>query len=448
MVDYLAHRQNAIHEIPEHEINLWFDKMLKYLGGDIWLMKSSNNGHPIVKLWNRKDYMATNELINFAYAVNTMDEIDSRWTAQIMKEVSGKDINNAHGAIFEILALSLFSDSCQVIPAPKGYPGIDGTLKCEDGTKINLSLKYYGMSNAEQRFYKLMDSIEDELKRELECRNLLSAEVPLIFQKYPETPTEKSRIVKQLKLAIDEYELYGTRKPRPSIEDPMIIIRPIRGFSLSNSKTSSKIIAISPMHRNEYKNLRDKLDEACMNIRKHAPERNPNTKNCIMVHIHENADIDSYQEDMQQYIDDNSDDKDFPIDYIILYQALIACDRKGEYSIYHILRSAMNKRGLKKVGIEKVSLPNITFFVGKREAETFKNILFAGETELFNLNNVYLYQKGDIFEKYQNNSDDSVFGRLKMLAPGIRVNPVLPIPDGKMIIPQLITFENTHLEIS
>lgn len=70
MIDFLKDRQNVIDDISEKEINLWIEKMLNYLGGDIWLKKSRNVDHPIVKLWNRRDFMATNELVNFANAVN------------------------------------------------------------------------------------------------------------------------------------------------------------------------------------------------------------------------------------------------------------------------------------------------------------------------------------------------------------------------------------------
>lgn len=70
----------------------------------------------------------------------------------------------------------------------------------------------------------------------------------------------------------------------------------------------------SPLHKNEYKNLRDKLDNACNNLVQHKPKENGTEYNGIVIHLHEDADIDSYQEEMQNYLNDNHN---LPISFII-----------------------------------------------------------------------------------------------------------------------------------
>ena len=80
MIDFLKNRQNTIIDIPKQQINEWITTLFELLGGEVWLNKSSNVDHPIVKLWNRRDFMSTNELVNFARAVSIMLNVDENWT--------------------------------------------------------------------------------------------------------------------------------------------------------------------------------------------------------------------------------------------------------------------------------------------------------------------------------------------------------------------------------
>ena len=451
-MDFLKHRQCVIDDIPEDTINAWISKMLNYLGGDIWLKKSKNVNHPIVKLWNRKDFMATNELINFANAVNIMDGIDSKWTKNTMKNVAGKDYNNAHGAIFEILALSVFAESnCKVIPASMGNPGIDGRVEFSNGSALNLSIKYYGTSQPEQQFQSYMKEIVSEVEKELKKRAVISADIVLEFKIYPDSPNDKKKIKELVFKALLQYEENLTRAGIFILNDELvnIIIRPIKGYNLANNPRSYKIVAVSPMHKNEYKNLRDKLDDACANLRKHS-HVNDKEFNGILIHIHENADVDSYQKELQEYINENCEDPEFPIDYIVLYQPSITLDEKnGQYAVYHNMKPVANIKRVIRTGRGSMPMPIITFFLGYGGMDTPKRVLIANGIKLSQpLKNVYFYQKGEIYEWAKVNPDGSIKGKLNVIATGIRLNPVLPIEKGKTVAMQFNTFESDHLEIT
>lgn len=75
-------------------------------------------------------------------------------------------------------------------------------------------------------------------------------------------------------------------------------------------------------------------------------------------------------------------------------------------------------------------------------------MLFADNREILEIKDVYLYQKGEIYERPQIDKDGSISGNLRMIVPGVRLSPVLPISNGKAVIPQLISFDNDHLEIT
>lgn len=197
MKNYLEQRQNEIEDISVDEINSWLNKMVEYLGGDIWFSKSYNAAHPIVKLWNRKDFMATNELVNFARAVDILEKKDKKWLKRTMEIVAGKNLNNVKGAIFEILALSVFYDNqCKVIPAAEGNPGIDGTIVFHSGVKLNLSIKNYGISNAEKNFQNFMCEVYEYFCKEAEKRKIFTVELVLEMKKYLDGDRDKSVIKK------------------------------------------------------------------------------------------------------------------------------------------------------------------------------------------------------------------------------------------------------------
>ena len=65
IIRFFEKRHCEIKDYSRKEMQGWIDKMLDYLGGEIWVNKLQNSDHPMARLWNRKDYMATNELLAF-----------------------------------------------------------------------------------------------------------------------------------------------------------------------------------------------------------------------------------------------------------------------------------------------------------------------------------------------------------------------------------------------
>lgn len=443
MKNYLEHRQNAIEDISADEMNGWLNKMIDYLGGDIWLSKLHNAAHPIVKLWNRKDFMATNELINFARAVDILEKKDEKWLRRTMDIVAREDLNNVRGAIFEILALSVFSDNqCKVIPAAEGNPGIDGTIAFHNGVNLNLSIKNYGISNAEKNFQIFMGEIYEYFWREAEKRNIFTVELVLEIKRYLDGTKDKLEVKKLVHEALNQF----SKTFRVDIQGDIanVSARRIKGYNFVQGKCSNIFLASSPLHKNEYKNLRDKLDDACNNLVKQKPKENDTEYNGILIHLHEDADIDSYQDEMQNYLDDN---QDLPISFIILYQPTIVFSRSEQkYNVFHTIKPAIS---IKRIGTKGIAIPVIDFFIGRMGIDTPKRTLFVDNKEFASLRDIYLYQKGEIYEQVRVMADGSMGGQIGTVAPGIRLNAVMP-PDkkGKMLITRLNTFENEHLEIT
>ena len=452
MIDFLDHRQNPLWEIPKFSINTWISTLLTYLGDENWLSKNPN--HPISKLWKRQDAMSTNELVTFARAVSIMEGINKTWLSKTMKIALGKDINNAHGAMFEILALSFFKDSdLEVLPASMSKEGIDGTLKLSNGLEINLSLKYYGITQAELAFQRFMKEINDIVVDSVKHVKENSVDFSLIFSKYVDSKSDKEKVKQLVEKVMKRYKKYPDI--HESIDFVDVFARPIQmGYNLSNVIKSHKLFATSPMRPNDYKNLNDKIDDACRNLKEFGEA---DKINGIIIHIHENANIKSYIRYLQHYLNKNAN---IPISFIILYQASIAFDRatQSTHNIFHTIQCAVSPRIRADAlsSLKELKTPiKFSPFVGDVGFEPTELTLFGGKDgksgKLTTLQDTYSYQKGEIYAEGKTGPNGSMKGDLKMIAPGLRVNLASRIPAGKnrtgyasfqMHIP-----EDDHLEI-
>lgn len=89
MKDYLEHRQYVIHELPKAEVNEKIELFVRLLG-EAWLDEEVD--HPVRNVWKRRDYLATNELVNLVYAIDAIYKLDSKWLKDQLKRVKSKDL--------------------------------------------------------------------------------------------------------------------------------------------------------------------------------------------------------------------------------------------------------------------------------------------------------------------------------------------------------------------
>jgi len=127
MKNYMSDRPlGKILNIPAGESNSLLFTMVQILGED-WI--EQDKGHLLQKLWRRKDFLATTELLNLAYSINNINKINPKWLQGQIKKVKSDDINNVKGALFEIIGFGyLMNPSYKIELASDGNPGIDGTI--------------------------------------------------------------------------------------------------------------------------------------------------------------------------------------------------------------------------------------------------------------------------------------------------------------------------------
>ncbi len=146
---------------------------------EAWL--EAEGTHPLQVLWRRQDGLACIELLNFGDAVERLHKESPSWLAGQVHAIKTGDAGQSTGAVFEILALNLFSRQfCRVTPAPEGMPGIDGTLVLRDESRVFVSIKNHGQSRPEQDFLKESAAFDAEFKAQLAAQGFNDAEINVL----------------------------------------------------------------------------------------------------------------------------------------------------------------------------------------------------------------------------------------------------------------------------
>jgi hypothetical protein len=179
--DYLSKRPNVV-QAPTTELNAKL-AALAIAFDEAWL--NADSAHPLQSLWRRQDALATNELLNFGDAVERLQQEAPAWLKGQVHNIKTGDAGQSVGAIFEILALNLFSRQyCRVIPAPDSMPGFDGTLLLNDGSRVLVSIKNHGLSSREQEFLAQAGAFDEEFKTQLGAHGFRDLEVNILAPKH------------------------------------------------------------------------------------------------------------------------------------------------------------------------------------------------------------------------------------------------------------------------
>lgn len=122
---FLCNRQiPSIASSEAKEYDEAFGNLLSYISEEI------DKKNCLYKLIKRKDVFSTIELLELALSVKNINKIDSNWVRKQMQLATGKDYNNAQGAITEIMTLGSLccNGDCEykVKPASYSNPGVDG----------------------------------------------------------------------------------------------------------------------------------------------------------------------------------------------------------------------------------------------------------------------------------------------------------------------------------
>jgi len=388
---------------------------------EAWL--GTDGPHPLQSLWNRQDALATNELLNFGDAVERLHQESPSWLKGQVRAIKTGDAGQSAGAIFEILALNLFSrDCCQVIPAPEAMPGFDGTLVLPDDSRVLVSIKNHGLSSREQDFLSEAKDFDGEFRTQLAAQGLRDLEVNVLATKHLDAA---SFLALKADIAVCLSELKAG-KTGGVLERPYTIF--LKGMApqygrLSAFGLSSSCRIMSPIARNEQANFEEAIRKGCENLYKHTNAESGDVCRMIVLRLSNTASIAQCRKWAMWYFSEYPDD---PVDIILLYQAAVTTDAAANTSsIVHYIPAIPGPRfptWQRREDGGTRRLPNMSLLVGVIANEQPTLLLTRDGTTGVDLSDYYLYQRADVFQKVE--FGGSASADLSNPAPGIMIHAV------------------------
>lgn len=416
--DYLAGRQNVL-KAPREELNAKLAALADVFGLD-WL--TIDGPHALQSLWKRVDALATNELLNFGDAVERLNAESPAWLKGQVYQVKFGDAGQSAGAIFEIVALNLFSrDACEVIPAPEAMPGFDGTLVLKDGSRVLVSIKNHGLSAREQEFQERAAALDKNFQADLHANNLNGIELNVLAAEHL-GGSHFERLRGDMADCLAQIEQPGAGGER---DWPYVI--KLHGMAqqygdLSVGRLSSGCRVMSPPSANEQANFEEAIRKGCENLHKHTKNQTGDICRMIILRLSNSASIAKCREWAEWYFNEYPED---PIDIILLYQAAITTDVAADTSIitHHVAAIPGPRFSAWQTASGKLRrLPNMGFLVGAVSDQQARLVLTGDGVEGADVSGWYMYQRVDAFVKVQ--LGEGTEGTLSTPAPGVAIHAV------------------------
>lgn len=427
-MDYFENRQNVTKQSAE-ELNTIF-KCIADNFSHKWI--KSSKGHPLQQLWKRKDALSTNELYFFGDCLKRLSEIDPKWVKNQISQIKSDHSNNRQGAFFEIIGLGILSTSEQIVSPTKGNnPGFDGVLSLNEVKSMRISIKNYGDSLHYQEFISYSQKVEKKLKEILKDNSITSIQVVIDSPKSYPSKQDWENLLNQIPNILLNYKS-GEPKAFSISDFWFFMYGDLKDDyqKLHEGFNSYTLIISSTFHKNEEKNLLDKLDEACYNLIKHSQNESDDLINVVFIHLSESASIIQCSEWVNNYFISNSEK---PITGIILYQPTVSSNLvKDNNFIHHCFQLIFrNEKFIRWNSLNKQI--NFCLPVGIIDNNPSENKLIFKQNEekhTIDIKNKYMFQRGNLYLEGKEDEKGTVTGNVKRIASGVFAHSVFqPFPD-------------------
>lgn len=377
-----------------------------------WLTLQEKN--PLQELWARQDYMTSIELAWLGDGMQRMSAADEEWTKREAKKIKTGDPTNRSGALFEVLALSLFCGQGQTVkPMPKGNPGYDGIVEVEGRLPVHLSIKNYGTSEHEKHVRKKAALLEAKVVQSLEREITTGCSIRLLTEAHPDAEAWRE-IEEGIEQAITRSVADHTAVTVGNHWNLKAQAIPAEFGSFSSSNLSYQFILVVPHHANESKNMISKLDEGCANFRKHAGEEQGDVARAIIIRLPPSASTDLCAEWTRDYFLTSDD----VLDGIILYQPGVVMNGEAIALAHHFIQVSNPKTEGRPSGAAFGGLQG-SVYVGDIVSQPVELFLTDGDLKI-PLRGRYAYQRGDIYTVFEEEPGD-----VRLLAPGMKQHAII-----------------------
>ncbi len=434
MQTYLSQRQNAVTGADPVELEGMLAAIARNFGLE-WLTQSGNN--PIQTLWNRRDALATNELLNFGDAIAGFEKSDGDWLKRHVATIKTGDEGNRAGAIFELLALNLFrAAGNRIVPSKENNPGHDGIVELNDHASLLLSLKNHGVSSYEKFFIKKAIALDKKYQGWLRKQSLNGIEVRVLLAENP-SASDWSELENDLRHILENIK---HKQPTEIATKGRwnIVLKNVdhKYFPLSVNELTSSFFICARAHKNEQLNFIENIRKGCQNLVKHSKKVPESCCPAVLVRLSATASIKKCTEWANEYFKEYPDE---PIGVILLYQAAVVTNKDASPVAHYIVPVRGPKFGswAAPINAPRRRLPNMTVLVGVIIGQPAKKVLQAGAARI-DLDDSYTFQRADIYRHYKKDDAPLNFA-LSNPAPGVMIHAEVEIAGQsgtmKMIAP-------------
>ena len=398
MTDHLARRQiHGLEALDRAKMHAKLDAIARQFDTE-WL--TLNGSNPLQLLWERRDLLATGELLNFGTAIEELENIDPAWVRRRVTHIKEDNEGNRSGAIFELLGLSMFLHAGnKVVPAADSNPGYDGTVELPDGSSLVVSVKNHGITTYEKHFRQKARDLDEQLQLWLRQHLKTGLELRISCSTHPDSEMW-DKVKREVKHAIESL-VGGNIQAQCSKREFEIVLKQISPDynPLSSKQLSSTMVIIGEAHKNEQKKFVGALRDGCANLVNHTRELPESACRVLFVRISENALLESCKEWAEEYF------HQFPneiVGIIILYQAAIITSSDGVSIGHHLLlvEGPQFKSWVYPAYGPNRRMPDMAVLIGVILKNPSKKVIIAGDRQ-FALENKYSYQRGDIYTLYK-----------------------------------------------
>lgn len=382
--------------------------------GRPWLETASTTNR-VLELWRRNDTLAGLEVAAVGSALLECEKVDAKWVGEVAQAIRRTKGGGEHGLVFELLACGMLAaGGMPVTPSQKAMPGQDAELVFEDGYRLRMSFKSFGISDHETTFQRNAAALRARF------RKIISRGQPMRLSVQGKEHLEADdfeAVAKNLRRLREE----GTVDIRPGRMAANIrALHPEPGeLPFSPRLVSDQCIVICKEHANEQARFGSKLRNACLNMAQYCKPAE-NTGNFLLVRLHPAADSSLLFERAKQLVDLDGG----TIDAIMLYQPAIIRTSEGQSVIAHHVRIVYAPT-FEARGHQLKFVAPFGVFSGEPHQMQLANA--AGP--LLDLDRQYVYQAGDFFREMRVQGGNGE-GSLTNPAPGMHEHLVIKMPDG------------------
>lgn len=417
----LEHRQAAhLKHLPSSEVDGCI-VAVEVAFDAAWLTASGD--HQIQKLWKRQDAGATNELVNLGYVLQEVEKKKPGLASMFASKIKKQDVNNQRGLLFELLVIGgMFAPHGKVEPTAANQPGYDLRITYDDGSELLLSLKSWGSSQHERIFRKKASDLEQHIRKLAPMSKCYSVNVRAVAAGCPDEKAWGA-----LRAAIAE-----NLKVQPLARSSFAVgsewhleIGPVwsPNGSPSRSNLSHEVFVLSPYHRNEIANFRDKLAGAIVNAEKYATMR-ADRMHGIVIRVPGNLSWSDANDMVSTYLRSNQSGL---IGMIFLVQAAVITDVDGRSSQHVYVQPQVSASYVAWLSAKRAF--SLRLKLATIGSEASRNVLTIDGGHQVDLSNMYHYHSGDIFVRF-----DRSEGTVSRLAPGLRQHAVIKVDEKELVV--------------